>query len=112
MLKQSLFTLAGILLSIVGIISFYFWLQSLNDNGNLLLLVVTLLAFGASVYLFIRATRDESKEKSFMQPVTKELAKKNFTTKTDLINEYEKIDEARSKMKMLEAAGSVASEEE
>jgi hypothetical protein len=107
------FTFTGLAFTGLGIVLFYLFLISLNENGNLTYLIGFLLAFGAGIYLFIQVTKDSpSKNTTITAAVSQEASEKAFATKTNLIKEYERIDNQRNKMKMLEAAGSLASESE
>ncbi|MGI8419597.1 MAG: hypothetical protein ACR2LN_03035 [Candidatus Levyibacteriota bacterium] len=109
--KKILLTFVGIGASFGGIVLFYLFLISLNDHGNILLLLGMLLLFGLAVYLFIYVTKEKSNnEVMSIYSITKEAAEKNFAAKTKLVNEYEKIDDSRNKLKMLEAAGASASD--
>ncbi|MGH7203494.1 MAG: hypothetical protein ACREHC_03565 [Candidatus Levyibacteriota bacterium] len=104
-------TFVGIGAAFVGIALFYFFLLSLNTNGNMFFFIGAILLLGIAVYLFISVTKEKTnKETMIIAPITKEDAERNFATKTNLVNEYEKIDDSRNKMKMLEAAGASASD--
>lgn len=109
--KQILLTIAGIGAVAIGILLLYFFLISLSTNGNYFYFTGSLLLTGLAVYLFIRVTNNTpNKAPSSIVSVSKEDIAKTFEEKNKLINQYGKIERTRAQLKMLEAAGSSASD--
>lgn len=103
--------MAGVLSATAGITMLYFALISLNDKGNIILFLGSFITFGVAIYLFMLVTKEEPIQSMYRMPtVTKEEAEKALAEKNKLANEYGRINDARKKLKMLEAAGNAEEE--
>ena len=110
-MKKIVITLAAVFAAFGGTTLLYFALTSLNDGGNILFFVGTFVLFGTAIYLFMAVTKETQIQSIYKIPsVTKEEAEKTLAEKNKLANEYGRINDARKKLKMLEAAGNAEEE--
>lgn len=110
-MKKVLFTFVAVASAAAGIIFLYFALTSLNDGGNILYFMGSFALIGAAIYVFMMVTKDPSAQPTLdLPPVSAEQAQASLTKKTAMVNQYGKINNARKKLKILEAAGNAEQE--
>jgi hypothetical protein len=105
MMKKLLQVILGVVASVGCVASLYFYLLSLNANGNIFLLILFFALGGFSVFIFIRVNRipktatDNLLDPSTTTPQQPEgtLAKNNA-----LLNDWKKTNDTKDRLRMLE----------
>lgn len=108
MKKGILFSIAGIITVIASIYLFYFYINGLNDGGNIFLFLAALVCLGLAVFSFIKATKPAPPPADLATVITAEAeAASKLQQNNNMVNDYNKTAKARERLRMLELADSV-----
>lgn len=111
MLREIGETLLGVSLAVLGIFLLYLFFTSLNNKTNYLFLLLSFVFLGGAVFLFIHAEKSDTVILKRVKPeesgiLTETSKKAGLTSKiqknNEMIAEWNKTNETRDKMKMIE----------
>lgn len=109
-MKKVLITFGALALAGIGITLLYFALTSLDENPNILFFIGSFVTIGVSVFLLMMVTKEEPIKPTFGTTISEADAAKTLAKKNKLADDYGRINNARKKLKMLEAAGNAQEE--
>jgi hypothetical protein len=113
MKKGLLFTVAGLVLTLIAIGLFYLFITGLDNGGNIFFLLGSLVSLGVSIFSFIKATKpapaSQELELSFV-PVSGEGGESRLEKNNEMVQQYNKTAKAREELRMMELAGSAGKE--
>jgi hypothetical protein len=108
MKKKALLTGGGILGTLLSVYLFYLYINGLNDGGNILLFLGSLICSGISIFGFILATKPPAQPVEATAAVTsEEEAASRLQQNNEMVNDYNKTAKAREKLRMMQLADSV-----
>lgn len=116
-----LLSLAGLVLCLGGIYLMYLFIISINTNSNIFFLIGSLVSIAAGVFLLLfaqksdtmilkRAGKEEAENKFVPEPITEmkadEGTEKQLEQKNAMIKDWEKTNETKQRLRMLEMQAS------
>lgn len=104
MLKVILGTLVGFALFIGGVAVGYIALLGIEKDGNLLLLIPSLLLMGSGVFLLFKAGRSDVFKSKIASPNLKPQDQTLFDKNNKMVKEWNKTEGNRDKLKILGAS--------
>lgn len=115
-MKKVLLEIFGGLLGLgAGIYVGYIFLNTLNDNPNLLLLVLSVILVGAGVFLFVKSGKSDASivvKPTVDTSLTPKTAPTTFEKYSDIISKWRKTDEQKARMQMLEMSAAAQAQQQ